>query len=259
MSKPWQKLKRFIVDTHCHVGNYPEPQSIIDSLETEQMKALMMTVTPTEFLDFKERFQSAQITPCLGLFPLEFSRDDYRELEEQFFTELKTHKAIGEVGLDFTVEEKYQQRQVDFFSRLLGLLATEPAQFMSIHSRRASTKTIELIASHKRTTPAILHWFSGSIEDVKAACEVEKLYFSINPAMIKSRNCKEWLPLIPHDRILLESDGPYIQVGKRDIQPKDLTTVVEYFSKLWELPLEETMEIIHGNTERVINPQMHTD
>ena len=251
MAKPWQKLKRFIVDTHCHVGNYPEPQAIIDSLEREQMHALMMTINPPEFIEFQALHQSPNITACLGLFPLEFSRDDYQELEEQFFQLLEANKNIGEVGLDFTVDQKYQERQSKFLTRLVSIADQQAINFLSLHSRRASTETIQLLSDQKIKTPAILHWFSGSIDDVKRASTIENIYFSINPAMIKSRSSRQWLALIPKERILLETDGPYIKMGSRGIIPKDLTTVVEHFSKLWDLELPEAMQIIHDNWLRI--------
>ena len=78
---------------------------------------------------------------------------------------------------------------------------------ITIHSRKAVSKVLDILGENYRFK-AILHWFTGSKDELKEAVE-RGCYFSVNGAMINSKRFLEILPLIPANRLLVETDSPF--------------------------------------------------
>lgn len=121
---------------------------------------------------------------------------------------LPNAKYIGEVGLDF-VDKTYRSEQLSFFSELIERCRYDNNKILSIHSRKAVREVLSIVGSDFRFKP-ILHWFTGSVDELTLAVEAG-FYFSVNASMMKSKRFLSLLPLIPSDRILLESDSPFIK------------------------------------------------
>ena len=115
-------------------------------------------------------------------------------------------KYIGEVGLDYT-EKKGQKEQMEFFSELVERCRYDSNKILTIHSRHAVGRVLDILGNNYRFK-AILHWFSGSNKELRKSVELG-CYFSVNGAMIKSKRFLDSLPLIPSNRILLETDSPF--------------------------------------------------
>jgi TatD DNase family protein len=95
-----------------------------------------------------------------------------------------------------------------------------------------------------------LHWFSGSVRALHAALD-EGHSFSVNTAMIASPRGLNLVRKIPRDRLLTESDGPYVRIGNRPANPKDVGLVVSALARLWDLSDVETAHVISQNFERI--------
>ena len=113
---------------------------------------------------------------------------------------------IGEVGLDFTAKS-FIKEQVAFFSELIARCKNDSNKIISIHSRGAETEVVDIIGTDFKFTP-ILHWYSGTIGNLKKACD-RGYYFSVNSSMIRTKKFAQMLGYIPHDKILLETDSPF--------------------------------------------------
>jgi TatD DNase family protein len=79
---------------------------------------------------------------------------------------------------------------------------------LTVHSRRAEKEVIDTIGSNY-PCKTILHWYSGSIKELERAIDFG-FYFSVNMAMLKSENGKKIIQVIPDDKILTETDAPFI-------------------------------------------------
>jgi TatD DNase family protein len=243
----WRKILPLMCDTHCHVDDYPFPDQLRDSVEHDQMKVHLMTQSPEQFVRIqRERGDGSSegLHLALGLIPQEVAE---RQAEiDSFFEHLPGTRLIGEVGLDFVTECKEDRAlQQQFFRRVLDAAA---GKIVSIHSRRAASEVIAMLNDFGGT--AILHWFSGSLDDVRNASRLPKVYFSVNTAMISSRRGKELIRVMPRDRMLLESDGPYIQYQQRPVEPRDLISVISFFAGEWEVSAHEAAEMIQDNYRR---------
>jgi TatD DNase family protein len=78
----------------------------------------------------------------------------------------------------------------------------------------------------------ILHWFSGSLRVTEQAISFG-LFFSINPAMVTSDQGRRIIGVLPRDRILTESDGPFVAADGRPAEPGDVSRVITYLAREW--------------------------
>lgn len=114
-------------------------------------------------------------------------------------------------GLDGSPSQKDTfdlQKQV--FEKILLLVSNENSKILTIHSRNAAQETITLLAKYlsKSNCKVILHWYSGSISDMKIAVDND-FYFSINHKMASSAKGQEIIRNIPDRLLLTETDAPF--------------------------------------------------
>ena len=159
---------------------------------------------------------------------------------------------VGEIGLDYvTTDKDIRGKQRDVFQRILECCAAHGNKVLTVHSRRASADVIAMIGDRFPGT-VILHWFSGAIKDLRKATE-RGMYFSVNPAMIRSRSAQRLAAEMPRDRVLTETDGPFVTVGSRPAIPGDVAGVVDWLARMWKISREEARQVIVVNLERAID------
>jgi TatD DNase family protein len=83
---------------------------------------------------------------------------------------------------------------------------------LSVHSRGAEAETIAALTDAGVT--AILHWYSGALKHAERALEAG-LYFSVNAAMLRTHKGSRLIRALPRERVLTETDGPYVAHGAR--------------------------------------------
>jgi TatD DNase family protein len=162
----------------------------------------------------------------------------------RFSTLLADVDYVGEVGLDGSRDGRptlAAQRQV--FEHVLGS-AGIAERVLSVHSRGAEAETIAALADAGVT--AALHWYSGALKHVDRALDAG-LYFSVNAAMLRSQKGSRLIRGLPRDRILTETDGPYVAVGARPAGPADVPGLVRDLAGAWSCDPEEVRERIWGN------------
>ncbi|MFJ1811267.1 MULTISPECIES: TatD family hydrolase [unclassified Streptomyces] len=101
-------------------------------------------------------------------------------------------------------------------------------------------------------TAAILHWYTGPLALVDEALAAG-LWFSVNPIMTTSVKGRALLDLLPPDRVLLETDGPFARHNRRPARPADLSGVVARLATRWALTPEQAAQHIHGNQQRFLH------
>jgi TatD DNase family protein len=169
---------------------------------------------------------------ALGLHPLEVAKVDLAK-ELALFRGYAAHTSyIGEIGLDYSRDGKpsraIQEEALDAILDTQGVAG----KVLSVHSRSASTATVERLRIAKATR-VILHWFSGSMADLDAGLDAG-FYFSVNPAMTRSEKGRKIIARLPKDRTLVESDGPYARLAGRQLEPRDVAIAVAYLDKIWD-------------------------
>lgn len=201
---------------------------------------------------------SDQIYAIVGIHPLyadEFSDENLKKIEE--LAQDKMAVAIGEIGLDNHYDDAPSKDiQMEAFLKQLEL-AEKLKMPVVIHSREAHKVTFDILKSAKEKNPdfvCLLHCYSGSVELMR---EYMKLgfYISLGGATTfkNARVPKEVAVEIPIDRLLLETDCPYMTPvpyrGKR-CEPKHVIETAKNIANLRGISLEELVENTDRNTLR---------
>jgi TatD DNase family protein len=97
----------------------------------------------------------------------------------------------------------------------------------------------------------MLHYFSGTKGDVHKAVD-QGFFFSVNPAMTRSKKGAGLIAEMPRERVLTESDGPFVKVDRRAATPEDVVVVLRHLSELWNCPPEEARFQIYNNYLRML-------
>ncbi|MCM3181164.1 TatD family hydrolase [Cytobacillus horneckiae] len=97
----------------------------------------------------------------------------------------------------------------------------------------------------------ILHWFSGSLSDLNKAIDYG-YFFSINNEMIKSVNGRKIIELLPLNRILLESDGPFTKTFKNKYDIDYINDLIISISKLKRCKIENMYDILRSNFKSIL-------
>lgn len=233
-----------LIDSHCHLSVYDDPGAVIAGAQAAEVSIVAVTEDPEQYRRLKLRVGARTgVEVALGLHPLRAARLGANDLA-RFFRFLPDAQWIGEVGLDFSpagIDSKREQLKV--FDTVLT--QAQPGRHpMTVHSRGAAGDVIARLADAQ--LPAVLHWYTGPLNLIDRALSAG-LYFSINPAMIKSRRIVELLNLIPSERILLETDGPFTKTAGRASRPTDLPDVVRTLALAWGVDPHSAAETIRGN------------
>jgi len=239
----------FLFDTHLHIDLYKDYQKIIEEIENNSIYTISMTNAPSVFRKACQIVRGCKyIKTALGFHP-ELVKQRYYEIES-FSEFIHETTYIGEVGLDFSNandEERTMQKKA--FERILLLCRKNPKKVLSIHSRKAVADVLSLLGNNFPGI-VILHWFSGNMNLLKQAIQ-QGCYFSINIAMLSTMSSRQIVGEIPIDKLLLESDGPFVTINNNLVRPLDIKIVVERIAKIKNLDLEATSRIIEENFRKL--------
>lgn len=237
-----------MIDFHCHLDLYPDPQGIARACADHGVRVLSVTTTPSAWLQTSALADSLSWT-ALGLHP-QLAHE--RNIELGLFDDLITRtRYVGEVGLDGGPEFRAHRRdQSAVFEHILQACARAGGRTMSVHSRRAADAVLDGLEAHPGAGTCVLHWFSGSQRELKRAIEL-KCWFSVGPAMLNGKRGRTLAALMPRDRILTESDGPFARIDHRSILPWEVGRAVKILSDLWGSDVEETQLTLNDNLQRL--------
>ena len=193
-----------LFDTHFHLDLQKDRATSIREIEERQIYTIAVTNLPDLYRKESAEIASKYIRFALGFHPELVYK--YKSQIPLMWDLLPEARYIGEVGLDYT-EKDGQDEQTEFFSELVERCRYDSSKIMTIHSRRAVNKVLEILGDNYRFK-AILHWFTGNKDELRKAVELG-CCFSINGVMMRSKRFLDMLPLIPSNRILLETDSPF--------------------------------------------------
>lgn len=236
------------VDFHTHLDLYPDLAQAIATCERKRVATLAVTTTPKAFeRNVKLSADSHFVRVGLGLHP-QLVAERYLEID-LFEILLPRTRYVGEVGLDRgPAHYRSFELQRSVFARILRACAEEGGKILSLHSVRATRPVLDMLDEHLPPDRArvVLHWFSGSRSDVRRAVE-RGCYFSVNEGMLRSTNGERVLRDIPKDRVLTETDGPFLLRGGKPIAPGDVRRAVEMMAASLETPVEDIRRQILSN------------
>ncbi|HVT12601.1 MAG TPA: Qat anti-phage system TatD family nuclease QatD [Fimbriimonadaceae bacterium] len=245
------------VDAHCHLDLYPDMEKVAASCETAQVATLAVTTTPRAWPRNRDLAAKIQLVePALGLHP-QLVADHASELTlwEQYLPEARF---VGEVGLDASPRyyRSFEQQKV-VFGQVLLACAEAGGKVLSIHSVRAATAVLDMVEQYLPSSKGvvILHWFTGTLAEVKRAIELD-CYFSINRGMLQRPHASRLLRMIPLDRLLTETDGPFTHVNSRPCWPTDVVDTLVRLASCLGRDQAFISEVVQDNFGRLlVSPQ----
>ena len=163
--------------------------------------------------------------------------------------------AIGEIGLDYYWDEPDREIQKKWFRRQIGL-AKELGKPINVHSRDAAADTLSIIKQEEANkVGGIIHCFSYGVEIAREYIDLG-FYLGIGGVVTfkNSKKLKEVVDFLPTDRIVVETDSPYLSPepfrGTRNNSEK-IRYVLESIAQIKGLTYEEIEEITYDNALRV--------
>ena len=248
-----------LIDTHTHIYDH---QFSLDRNETVQ-RALeagvgMMLLpnvdasTIAPMLELHEQYPD-RTRVMIGLQPEEV-KEDYKEVLSKMEKELERgiYCGVGEVGLDFYWDSTFEKQQLDAFETQLDW-ARQLHLPLSIHCRNAFDKMIKILERKQDGgLSGIMHCFTGTEEEAKAYLD---LGFHLGLGGVTTyKNCglKDYLPNLSLDRIVLETDAPYLAPvpcrGKRN-EPAFLVHTAQKIADIIQIPVEELAAATTANAK----------
>lgn len=238
------------IDMHCHLDLYPDPFEVAKECKKRGTYVLSVTTTPKAWKGTCRLTEGSQrIRTALGLHP-QVAHQRFNELE-LFDSLLPEAKYVGEIGLDAGASYKaHWDIQLQVFKHILKTVHHSGGRVMTIHSRMSAATVLDELKSIDGIP--ILHWFTGTKSQLKRAIDMG-CWFSIGPAMLSTKKGREITFMIPKDRILTETDGPFAKHKGKVLMPWDCNIAADMLSILFDQTIEHTQEELRENLKRLLS------
>lgn len=247
------------IDTHTHLSkkDYDDIETVIKDAKDKDVQYLIISGCDKEGI--KESVEIAtshdNIYLSLGYHPSETNKTTEKDLEEleEIIKNNKKVIALGEIGLDYHWEKDNKEEQKELFKKQIDLAKKYDLPLV-IHSRDAFQDTYDILkeANYK----GVIHCFSGNSENAKMYLSIG-FYLGIGGVItFKNTNLKETIKEIPVDKILLETDAPYLAPtpyrGEKN-ESKYIPIIAEEIGNLLNKTKEEIGEITTRNASKMFN------
>jgi TatD DNase family protein len=154
---------------------------------------------------------------------------------------------VGEIGLDGSRDHRPTlDRQCVILTDILAMCARAGGRKLSIHSRGATGRILDILEVEPNAGPIILHWYLGTPRQVERAADLGA-WFSVGPSMLRSERGRSTVAQMPRGKVLPETDGPFGRVDDRPSFPWDSWLVVPVLADLWQMTQAEAQDQLISN------------
>lgn len=243
-----------MIDMHCHLDLFKDPISLLPEVKRRCKYVLAVTTSPRAWQKTKQVFAEIDcIQVALGLHP-EVLSSKMKEAD-MLISNIRHCKYIGEVGIDGSEQYKASyQAQKDLFREVARTAEKCGGRIISIHSRNAAKDVLDIIESDVVNSIPILHWFSGSLEELERANALG-CWYSVNPAMLSGKKGKRLVSQMPLSRILPETDAPFIEKRGVPYMPWEAIEIAEILKDIYPDSSEQIKNELISNAVRLLNLQ----
>ncbi|HEX3015279.1 MAG TPA: TatD family hydrolase [Desulfobacteria bacterium] len=245
-----------ITETHCHLDDqeFDEDRDLVIARLREQGVGRIINVGydyASSVRSIKLAKEHPDIFASVGIHPHDIvgeSEDDWDKLRKLAQSEKVV--AIGEIGLDYYRDLTPRGAQREAFVRQL-MMAEELGLPVIVHNREAHADVISALQGNRLSRGGVMHCFSGSWETAKIALNLGFYISFAGPLTFKkSVNLQQVAAKIPLDRVLVETDSPYLSPepfrGKRN-EPANVRLVLEKLAEVKGLDREEMAAVTSHN------------
>lgn len=248
-----------MIDVHCHLesGDYNKDRdSVIEDCKKELKAVVTSCAHPKDFdltMKLVEKHKNFVFCTC-SIHPI-YIKEITPEQKEKFFNLLRENRdkivGIGETGLDYywTKEEEWREKQKEFFREHIRL-AKELNKPLVIHTRESHEDCIEILEQEKAER-VDLHMFGGrALLDrvLKNGWSI-----SMNTIVLKSKNHKKIVRDMPLERMMLETDAPWLDPDGGRNTPLAIKLVAKKIAEIKKLDYVEVWKACGRNAVNFFN------
>ena len=252
-----------MIDSHCHLDHEPMygdlKNVILRSKASGIERILSICTTMDSFKKIIEIVKSESIIyGTFGIHPHETSNNIISK--KQIISNVNNHKkiiAIGESGLDFYYNHSNRSEQISSFKTHIEA-SIQLGIPIIVHSRNAENETYDILNEYSKYKPKILmHCFTGSTEFAYKLLTLES-YFSASGIITfkNSTNLQNTFKLIPNDKLLIETDSPYLAPaplrGKKN-EPSFIIHTLKKLAEIKKIELSKIEKITSNNFNSLFN------
>ena len=239
-------------DSHCHLY-----QEYYDDLDTVIKESTLNKVN-CYINDGCDQKSNAEVLKLVNIYDNMYGTlgihpenvEDYTEEDLKFIEDnLNNPKivAIGEIGLDYHYSKENKDEQIKLLELQLQM-AENYNMPVVIHSREATLDTLTILK--KYSVKGVIHSFSGSLETAKEYLKMGYLLGVNGVITFKNANIKDVIKEIPLDKIILETDAPYLTPepfrGHKN-SPAHILDIAKFVAELKNVSLEDLANITNQN------------
>ena len=248
-----------LFDSHCHLNDeklLPNVEEVIKSANEAGVTHFLVIGWDKESsfkaVELAETYEN--VYAAIGFHP----ENIFDVTEEDFNETLELYKhpkvvAIGEIGLDYhwTKEPEKRELQKKYFIRQIEF-ANEHKLPISIHNREAFEDCLNILKEHKPLYGGVMHCYSGSVELLKDVLDLG-LYIGLDGPLtfLNAKKPKEVCENVPLDRLLLETDCPYLSphpLRGTINEPRNLGLILDEVARLKNLSKKHIADVTFKNT-----------
>lgn len=246
-----------LIDTHVHLDHERFGKDLDQVIERAKSAGVWPVITiGADLVSSRQAVECARRYPGVaataGIHPHDADSVSDRVLDEvKMLAGNERVVAIGEIGLDYYYDFSPRNAQRRVFAMQIGL-ARELGLPIVVHVREAYADVMAILKSEQaEDVGGIIHCFSGDRETAKGCLDMG-FYISVGGILTfsDSSELRRIIKDVPLDRIVLETDAPYLTPvpyrGKRN-EPAYVRLVAEALANLKDITLEEVAEITTGN------------
>lgn len=235
-----------MIDTHAHLfaEEFSEDRgAVMERARAAGVEAVLMPNIDVETVE--PMLNACQMYPgycypMIGLHPTSVDGNYKQSLAKlkEWLEGKERFIAIGEIGLDLYWDKTYLVEQLDAFDVQIGW-ALEYGLPIAVHSREAHLQLYNMVSKYRGTgLKGVFHSFTGSVEEAQQLLSFEEFYLGINGVVtFKNSTLSAVLKEVPLERILLETDAPYLAPvpyrGKRN-ESAYVNRIVDKLAEIYE-------------------------
>ena len=253
------------IDTHTHLDGEEFREDLPEVVKRAQEAGVSKVFVPAIDLPSVKtvmevcRQYPGYAYPMIGLHPEEV-KSDWQQVLSGMKPLLDSSDgeviAIGEVGLDYHWSREFEQEQLAAFEEQVRWSVKTRLPLM-IHCRKAQNEMVTLLKRYKADLPGgVFHCFTGNAREAEELLQFDRFVLGIGGVLtFKKSHLPEVLPaVVPLDRIVLETDSPYMAPvpmrGKRN-ESAYVKYVLEKLAESYGVAPEVIAEATNANVERV--------
>lgn len=253
-----------IFDTHCHLNHedlYNRLDEVLESAKKVGVEKILVVgwdkASSLKAIELAERYEF--IYAAIGFHPTELEGVTEKDFDEVMsYVNHPKVVAIGEIGLDYhwvkdpglrNLQKQWFIKQINFAN-----LHQKP---ISVHNREAFEDCLNILKEHPPIYSGVMHCYSGSVELLNEVLKLN-MYIGLDGPLTftNAKTPKEVCEKVPLDRLLLETDSPYLAphpLRGTINEPKNIALVLDEVARIKGLSKKHISEIIFKNSCKLFN------